>query len=69
MKYTVRHVWDKPINAALVLPLWMIWDGHRNVTGPVMRAMYYPWRWGQVFTWKDRAERYAQLANELKIEV
>jgi hypothetical protein len=69
MKYTARHAWDNPTEPALVLPLWMIWNGHVNVTGKVMMAMYYPWKHGSIFMWKEHAEKYAQLANELKLEV
>jgi hypothetical protein len=50
-------------------PAWMIWDGHLNVTGKVMRAMYYPWRPGAVFMPREYAEQYAALANERGVKL
>jgi hypothetical protein len=63
MKFIARSASDNTDD----WPAWMIWNGHLNVTGKVMRAMYYPFPHGMVFMSREHAEQYAALANEMKV--
>jgi len=56
-KYIARSASDKTDD----WPFWMLWDGHKNVTGPVLRARGIDTK-GAVFLTRDFAEHFAAEA-------